>query len=128
MENKITEKIEGYLKLLESIKVRVGDDRIAMDILKEVQKDLRMEQIREERASNGNSHNNSHTGSNDRPATQPQINYLRKLGVSVPTGLTKKRASELIDEALAQEEPEEDSVPEPYAEANFALPWQAGDW
>ncbi len=123
MEYTVTEKIDEYLKLFESIKARVGDERAAMDILKEVQKDLRMAQIREERASNGNGNGQRE----DAPATQKQRDYLGRLGVNAPAQLTKKQASELIDEALAKES-DEDSFSARNTAANITIPWQAADW
>ena len=39
---------------------------------------------------------------NDGPATEKQIAYLENLGVEIQPGLTKARASELIDEATAE--------------------------
>jgi len=123
MANEINKRIEEYLTLFEGIKARTGDERSAVVILQEVNKDLRMAQIREERASNGNGNSQKE----DAPATQKQRDYLRRLGVNAPAELTKKEASGLIDEALAKES-EEDFSPAPYADANITIPWQAAAW
>ena len=90
--------VESYLKLYNDIKARTGDERTAMAILQEVNKDIRMAQIRAERES-GNGKSNG----DDQPASPRQKNYLKRLGVEIPAGLNKKRASELIDEAVAKE-------------------------
>ena len=47
---------------------------------------------------NGRSNGN---GNGDEPATEKQIGFLKDLGVKVPAGVSKRRASELIDEAQA---------------------------
>lgn len=99
----IQSKIEEYLRLLGEIKARTGDDRTALSILQEVNKDLRMAQIRAER-DNGHSNGNG----DEAPATSRQKTYLKKLGVAIPASLTKKQASGLIDEAL-EKESEQDS-------------------
>ncbi len=45
--------------------------------------------------SNGNGYRNA---GGDELATDKQLGFLKRLGVDVPEGCTKKRASELIDE------------------------------
>ena len=92
--------VESYLKLYNDIKARTGDERTAMAILQEVNKDVRMAQIRAER-ENGNGNGNGN--SDNQPASPRQKSYLKRLGVEIPAGLNKKRASELIDEAVAKE-------------------------
>lgn len=102
MENEIIrEKVEEYLKLFDDIRARTGDDRTAVTILQEVKKDLRMAQIRAER-ENSNGKSNSNGNDNGVLASAAQIGYLKKLGVKIPIGLTKKQASSLIDEATAK--------------------------
>ena len=123
MANDINKRIEEYLTLFEGIRARTGDERSAVAILQEVKKDLRMAQMREERASNSNGNGQRE----DAPATQKQRDYLRRLGVNAPEELTKKEASGLIDEALAKES-EEDSSPAPHKDANITIPWQAAEW
>ena len=123
MEIETAEKtVEQYLTLLGKIKARTGDDRTALTILQEVSKDMRMAQVREER-ENGYGHGSNQ--SDDAEATERQCAYLRRLGVEIPEGLTKKEASALIDEALAKES-DEDS-PAPLA-ANTQIPWQCVTW
>ena len=82
-------KLEGYLELFEEIKSRVKDDILARTILGEVSKDRRMEQIREEREMK-----------NGELATTRQLQFMKKLGLEIPSGITKKQASLLIDEEL----------------------------
>jgi hypothetical protein len=80
------------LKLLDDIKSRVDDERTAMAILQEVNKDVRMAQIREERGFVV-----------EESATEKQKNFLKKLGVDLPNKLTKREASILIDEEIGKE-------------------------
>jgi hypothetical protein len=92
MDETVQDKLENYLDLYDKVRARTGDDRSALAILQEMNKDKRMAQIRAERNGNG-----------DQPATDRQKGYLKKLGVEVPADLTKAQASALIDGALAKE-------------------------
>ena len=93
MQNKLTQ----YLELFEKARAKVSDDNIAMGLVEQVGKDLRVEQMRGystvERDSN-----------ESQPATEKQIGFLKKLGVSVNMSdkLTKSQASKMIDEAQGQ--------------------------
>lgn len=88
MKANIQTKVESYLEILNEIKAKVSDEASAVRILGEVAKDVRMEQMREERE-----------GMNGEPATAKQLQYLKTLGVQVAPGVTKKQASRLIDNA-----------------------------
>ena len=92
MENNMNERVEDYLKLFNDIKQNVGDDITARAIMSEVSKDRRMAEIRtEQEARNGE------------PATAKQLAYLKRLKVSFRKGITKREASELLDEALGKD-------------------------
>ena len=84
------ETLDSYINLYEEIKSKVQDEQLAATILKEIAKDKRMMEI----AAKNNGNNNK--------ATDKQIGYLKRLGVKIEPGLTKQRASELIDEATAE--------------------------
>jgi hypothetical protein len=91
----IQQKLNDYIALYNEVRERTGgDDRAALTILQEVNKDLRMEQMRAEREAGSL-----------QPATPAQKRYLKRLKVKVPSDneLTKEQASQLIDEALAKE-------------------------
>ena len=90
------QRIDNYVKVFNDLKVRTGDERTALTILQEVNKDIRMAQIRAER-ENGSS------SDEDEEVTNRQRAYLKRLGVEIPTGLTKKQASAMIDEAVGKE-------------------------
>jgi len=90
---KMIEKVEKYIALYEEIKRRTNDEGAAQAILAEAAKDSRMQEIREERGCN-----------NGDAATENQIRYLKRLGVEVTPGLSKKEASQLIDNALKPKE------------------------
>ncbi|MFC1783454.1 hypothetical protein ACFL02_07695 [Planctomycetota bacterium] len=92
MNQSIQAKSENYLELFEEMKKKTGDERIAMSLLQEVSKDRRMEEIREEREMK-----------NGEPATTRQLQFMKKLGIEVPPGATKKQASMLIDEELGKD-------------------------
>jgi hypothetical protein len=92
MENNMNERVEDYVKLINELRERVGDDITARVILSEISRDRRTDEIRsEQEAKNG------------QPATEKQVAFLKDLGVSVRKGITKREASELIDEALGKE-------------------------
>jgi hypothetical protein len=93
MEYKIYEIIDGYLGLLQAIEMRTHDRQMAVLLLPEIAKDLRMGQMRETRNLNG-----------DTPATENQIGYLKRLGAVIPAGITRQQASELIDRKKAEKE------------------------
>ena len=87
MDENIKEKLDGYLELFNEIFAKTRDDKVSLAILVEIAKDLRVEQMKEERSNSG-----------DLPATEKQNAFLKKLGAVIPQeGLTKKRASEIIE-------------------------------
>jgi len=85
-------KLEEYLKLLEQIKQKTGDERTAVSLLQEVSKDRRSAEIREERETKNNG------TSDNEPATEKQKQFMKKLGIKFPAAVTKQEASMLIDE------------------------------
>jgi hypothetical protein len=92
-QSNIMQRVEGYLDLYGGISDKVEDGRVAMAILQEISKDRRMEEIKAERE----------TRNGEAAATPRQLAFLEKLGVDVPENVSKKLASELIDEALGKE-------------------------
>lgn len=90
MDESTKEKLDSYLELLEEIKSRTSDERVSAALLGEIAKDKRMEQIRQERNFNG-----------DLPATEKQVSFLRNLGAAIPENLTRRQASQLIEETKA---------------------------
>ena len=89
MNPNIQEKLDGYVELFQQIKSKTGDDILARVMLQEIAKDKRMAQIREEREMR-----------NGEPATTRQLQFMKKLGIEIPAGVTKQQASMLIDEEL----------------------------
>ena len=90
MQNKLTD----YVELFERVREKVNDPELAMQIVDQVGKDLRVEQMHSGRTP-------ERPASGDTPATERQLALLKRLGVPVyaPARLSKSRASELIDEA-----------------------------
>lgn len=91
MDQSIQGKLDKYLDLFEEVKKKTKDERVALTLLQEVSKDRRMEEIREEKEAK-----------NSEPATTKQLNFMRKLGIEAPPGVTKREASMLIDEELGR--------------------------
>ena len=89
MEPNIQAKLDKYLDLFEEIKGRVKDEIVARTIMTEISKDRRMEQIREEREMR-----------NGEAATTRQLEFMKKLNLEIPAGITKQQASALLDEEL----------------------------
>ncbi len=85
-------RVGAYNELFDEIRNNVGDDSLALAILHNVAKDLRMEQIRSERST-----------SQDTQAPPRQKGFLRSLGVEFDEKLSKNAASELIESTLANE-------------------------
>jgi len=92
MKMETNDTLEKYIKLYEEINEKVQDEQLAKTIFQEVVKDRRMvgKLSRNKRVKNNG------------PATEKQIAYLEILGVDIEPGLTKQRASELIDEATEE--------------------------
>ena len=88
-------KLDEYMKLLEQIKQKTGDERTAVSLLQEVSKDRRTAEIRAERAATDGE-------TNSVPATEKQKGFMKKLGIKFPETVTKQEASMLIDEELGK--------------------------
>jgi len=91
MDQSIQAKLDKYLDLFEELKKKTKDQTAALTLLQEVSKDSRMEEIREEREAN-----------KSELATAKQINFMKKLGMGIPEGVTKREALTLIDEELGR--------------------------
>jgi len=119
MENKdnfIQARIDECLAVYERVRDKIGDEASAVAILQEVCKDRRMAEMQADRANgyghgNGYGNGQSNQSSGTAAATPAQKRYLKTLGVAIPENLTKKKASELIDDALENEEKESYRVP-----------------
>ncbi|MFH1023483.1 MAG: hypothetical protein V1809_08835 [Planctomycetota bacterium] len=89
--------IGQYYGLFEQIRRMTTSDEIALAILQEMGKDARMSRMQTQRENrNGNG---DFSSSENTPATPKQIGFMKKLGIEVRNGLTKREASTLIDEA-----------------------------
>ena len=91
MDENVQTKLENYLELLDKIREKTQDERVATVLLTEISKDIRMERIKQEREM-----------SNGDPATDKQRKFMKKLGIDFPETLTKQEASSLIDEELSK--------------------------
>jgi len=85
MKTEMKKSIDQYVELYDAIQEKTGNDAIAMAILQELGKDMRLSRFAE-------------TGSNG-PATEKQKSYLTDLGIEFSDSITKKDASELIDQS-----------------------------
>src|SRR3990170_3917800 len=81
-----------YLDLYNQIKSMAADRDVALVILQEIAKDLRTNQIRQEKQQRAQG-----------PATSRQKAYLDRLGVDFDANITSAQASQLIDEARERE-------------------------
>jgi len=101
-------RIDSYVELINEIKAKVPAELVGV-VVEQISKDRRGAEIRMERAArNGNGNSNGDKGSvesggisGEAPASEKQRMFLSKLGVDVPSGLTKAEASQMIDEAKA---------------------------
>ena len=81
------ESIEHYVELYDAIQVKTGNDEVTAVILQEIGKDTRMSKI-----AGAGSHG-------DVPATEKQKDYLKVLGIEFSDSITKKEASDMIDQS-----------------------------
>lgn len=83
-----TEKksIDQYVELYDAIQEKTPSDEVAIAILQEIGKDKRSKIIAEVRG--------------DEPATEKQKNYLKDLGIEFEDSITKKDASDMIEQSL----------------------------
>ena len=86
-------EINKYTNLYDELQGEGYSEEVIMAMLQEVGKDGRVERMQ---SANGLGRTNG-VSNGDVPATEKQLGYLKKLGVEVTPGLTKKQASELID-------------------------------
>lgn len=95
---RIENKINEYIELFEKVRGRVGDDTLALAVAQEIGKSLRVEQMHAGRPPA------PRDARDEQSATDRQRGMLRRLGVAdhATPHLTKARASELIDEAMAK--------------------------
>lgn len=89
----LTRQAEIYLRLWEDFRKRANDDGTALGLFQEFKKDQRLRRLEEERAL-------TRQGG---PASHRQRDLLKRLGVKARTSLSRHSASELIDEALAED-------------------------
>jgi hypothetical protein len=102
MVNETDGKISEYLDLVKQIKRQVSEPELVAALVTEVSKDRRVEQMRAERKGLVEvSHDNGDNG-HAILATEKQRAFLKDLGIEVPRNLSKAKASELLEEALAQ--------------------------
>ena len=88
----VENKTKFQVQIFGAIRARVQNDEIALGILREVNKDRRQEIAMAGRKSN-------EFRSGNEPASESQLNYLKRLGVKVEGSLDRKTASRMIDEA-----------------------------
>lgn len=81
-----TEKksIDQYVELYDAIQEKTPSDEVAIAILQEIGKDKRSKIIAEVRGNE--------------PATEKQKNYLKDLGIEFEDSITKKDASDMIEQ------------------------------
>ena len=93
MENEIQAKIGWYADVFRDAKRKVRDEHVASVIMNAVGEDVRVGVVKTP-ASNGDDVLGL--------ATEKQRAFLERLGVTIPPGCSKEKASELIDEAQAK--------------------------
>lgn len=78
-------RITQYIELYDAIQEKAPSEEAAIAILKEIGKDKRSKIIAE--------------ASENESATEKQKNYLKDLGVEFDNSITKKEASDLIEQS-----------------------------
>lgn len=98
--NEKNAKLSEYLDLVKEIRREVSEPELVATLVTEFSKDRRVQEMRSERRSLVEISHDGDSG-NDVPATIRQKEFLLKLNVAIPKGLTKNQASELLDQAIA---------------------------
>lgn len=93
------DRVNRYEQLFEQVKARVGDKDVALGLIHEAAKDRRMDVIGQLETGKPN---NGAKGDGEE-ATPKQIGWLKSRGATIPAGLTKSGASEMIDDFKANE-------------------------
>jgi len=91
MDEITRQKMSDYLELFDAIKTRISSEQIAVAVLQEIAKDVRRDRRAEE-----------HDTGKSEPATEKQKQFMKKLGIKFPAGVTKQEASLMIDEKREQ--------------------------
>ena len=76
--------INQYVELFDAIQEKTPGNEVTIAILQEIGKDRRSKGFADAR--------------DDEPATEKQKNYLKDLGVEFEDSITKKEASDMIEE------------------------------
>ena len=76
--------INKYVELFDAIQEKTPSNEVAIAILQEIGKDKRSKVFADSR--------------DDEPATEKQKNYLKDLGVEFEDSITKREASDMIEE------------------------------
>ena len=77
--------INQYVELYDAIQENVPSEEVAIAVLQEIRKDKRSKILSEAK--------------NDELATEKQKNYLKDLGVEFDDSITKKEASDMIEQS-----------------------------
>ena len=91
MASDTQQKLNDYVGLFDVISERVENDAVAIAILQEMSKDRRSTEMHSDREPQS-----------DRPATEKQKQYMKKLNIPITANLTRREASKLIDEELGK--------------------------
>ena len=91
--------VETYIQTYEQIKASVKNDEVAAVILNQIGKDARTAVMA---GSGAVEDRPRRVVRGDEPATDKQKGYLEKLGVGFENGVTRKEASELIEQAKSR--------------------------
>jgi len=95
MDERIRQGLGLYVELFDEISEKADNDNVAVAIFQEMCKDRRVEQMKQERNGNGGQ-------KKDELASEKQKNFMKKLNLEFPEGISKKEASILIDEELGR--------------------------
>ena len=93
------DRVGDYNELYDQVLEKVGDKDVALGLIHEAAKDRRMDVIRQLERGKAN----SPASANGDEATPKQIGWLKSRGATIPAGLTKSGASEMIDAFKANE-------------------------
>ena len=96
MENEVS-TVDNCVELFKAIEQKVERPEVAVALVQELGKNYRTELMQMGRGSVV-----AKSSAGDQPASTKQINYLKFLGVEIPSDLNRKDASQLIDDKVAE--------------------------
>ena len=97
MKDEIVKDIDSYVELYDQLKQKFDSEGVALTVLVEIGKNKRVREMAEARRVNANA---TQVSNGNDSITPKQAKLLKDLRIAFDAGMTKRQASEAIDNAL----------------------------